>query len=373
MGSILSPGERLRTLSLRLPKRRGLSASCLRLSLCIAACLELTSVAAAAVSSFGESAQLGESPVFTSDSPIGNLTYQPGRGLRIDSPGVVIGGFANVKAEHAEESGSEFTLDSLNLFLILDRFSRFKAVAELQLKDIFIVDETRVGAQDFAFDVRRLFGDFALSDELHVRGGTFLTPVGYWNLILAPPLTWTTEAPLIVEKTFFQQTTTGLMLHGSTKAADGRLRYSLFSQFLSPLEKDKDLDPPNLTAGARLEYSVGLAWTLGATYQAAESRDDWTHLGALHFLWEHRLGELLSELYYEDGSALKDAMWGTYLQGVVEVHRPFFLVARYEHFNPTSPESTLNLFTIGGVYKPLPFMAIKVEYRLVDQIGRAYV
>jgi hypothetical protein len=51
---------------------------------------------------------------------------------------------------------------------------------------------------------------------------------------------------------------------------------------------------------------------------------------------------------------------------VLEVHRPFYLVARYEHFDPQSPETALNLFTLGGVWKPFPFMAIKVEYTFVD-------
>ena len=32
------------------------------------------------------------------------------------------------------------------------------------------------------------------------------------------------------------------------------------------------------------------------------------------------------------------AQWGTYLQGVLEVYGPFYLVGRYEHFDPPFPE-----------------------------------
>jgi hypothetical protein len=307
-------------------------------------------------------AVLGETSILSA----GPLQYRPGRGLRVGSTGAVIGGFTNVKAEHAEESGGEFSLDTLNFFLIFDRFTRFRAVAELQLKDIFTADDEHAGTQDFAFDVRRLFGEVTVSDELHLRAGTFLTPVGYWNLILAPPLTWTTEPPLIVEETFFQQTTTGVMLHGSTAVADGRLGYSLFTQFLEPLENDPDLNPPDHTAGLRLAYDTGLSWSVGATYQAAEDHGEWSHLGGVHARWQHRGVEVLSEVYFQDGAALRSSQWGTYLQGVLEVHGPFYLVGRYEHFDPPTPERTLNLFTLGGVYKPLPFMALKVEYRFVD-------
>ena len=59
--------------------------------------------------------------------------------------------------------------------------------------------------------------------------------------------------------------------------------------------------------------------------------------------------------------------WGTYVQGVLQVHGPFYLVGRYEYFNPPSPELTLNLFTLGAVFKPFPFVALKVEYRFCDR------
>jgi hypothetical protein len=310
-----------------------------------------------------EPAELGEAPILAG----GPLQYRPGRGLRIDPAGLTIGGFTNVKAETTEEQGGEFALDTLNFFVIYDHFTRFRAVAELQLRDIVDVSEETAGTQDFAFDVRRLFGDFTVSDELHVRTGTFLTPIGYWNLILAPPLTWTTEPPLIVEETFFQPTTTGAMLHGSTGAGRGQLGYSLFSQFLQPLEDDPDLDPPDHTAGGRLSYDTGPGWSVGISHQASETDGAWSHLGGSFLQWQHRRGEILGEIYLQDGDALSSVQWGTYLQGVLQIHGPFYLVGRYEHFDPPTPDPTLNLFTLGGVFKPFPFMALKVEYRFVDR------
>jgi len=317
------------------------------------------------------STELGEAPILSA-AP---LEYWPGRGLRLGANGPVIGGFTNIKAETTQDGGAEFSLDLLNFFIIVDPFPRFHAVAELQLKDIVVVNKENAGTQDFAFDVRRLFGDFTVSDALHVRAGTFLTPIGYWNLILAPPLTWTTEEPLIVEKNFFQDTTTGVMLYGSTGLGRGRIGYSLFSQFLKPLQHDDpDLVPPNYTASARLTYEYGPAWTGGATFQAAQTHGGWSEMGAVHLLWQPRRGEILSECYFQGGDNLEDAapghaaQWGTYLQGVLEVHEPFYLVGRYEHFDPPAPAATLNLFTLGGVWKPFPFMAVKVEYRFANHL-----
>lgn len=307
--------------------------------------------------------ELGEAAVFRA----GPLEYRPGRGLRLGDSGAVIGGFTNVKVETTQESGGAFSLDRLNFFLIYDLDPRFRAVAELQFKDIFVADEEATGGQDFAFDVRRLFGDFTIVDELHVRAGTFLTPVGYWNLILATPLTWTTEAPLIVEETFFQPTTTGIMLHGSTTAAGGQFGYELFSQFLEPLEDDPDLDPPDYTAGLRLTYETLPGWSVGATYQGAENEGEWSQLGGAFALWQPQRGEVLGEIYGQGGDALTSAQWGTYLQGVYEVYGPLYAVGRYEYYDPPSPERPVNVFTVGGVWKPFPFMAVKVEYRFADR------
>jgi hypothetical protein len=306
-------------------------------------------------------AELGEAPLFST----GPLSYRPGRGLRLNPPGLVVGGFTNIKGEYTEEANGEFAVDALNFFVIFDHFTRFRVVADLQLKDIFVADQDQVGTQDFAFDARRLFGELTLLDELHVRAGTFLTPVGYWNLILAPPLTWTTEPPLISEEVFFQQTTTGVMLHGSTGAGGGQLGYSLFSQFLKPLEDDPDLEPPDHTAGARLTYDPAPGWSAGASYQAAELNNDWTHFGALHGIWQPQRGEVSSEVHFLDGEGQEALQWGTYLQGVLQVYGPLYLVGRYEHFNPAE-EGPVNLITFGGVWKPFPFMAIKIEYRVAD-------
>jgi hypothetical protein len=347
------------------------------------------------------------------DTPIGSLAYTPGRGLRAGDIGLTVGGFTNLVGQHEEHVGGEFAIDTLNFFLIHDYFARFRTVAELQLDDLFAADQERTGTHDFAFDVRRLFGDLTVSDLLHVRAGTDLTPVGRWNLILTAPLTWTTEPPLIVEETFFDPTTTGVLLHGSAPTGDGRLSYTLFSQFLAPLEDNPDIDPADHTAGARLEYALGPGRALGATYLATDRDGEWSHLGGLHVLWQQGRIELLGEVLYQEGSGLlvadeedvepepddeedgededeeeeddeeeaggrvvsraarlaphASSQWGAYLQGVVNVSGPFYLVGRYEYFDPPHAAAPLHLFTPGAVYKPWPFMALKVEYRFTDR------
>jgi len=319
--------------------------------------------AAAPASDAASATALGEAPILA----VGPIEYRPGRGLHLGPTGLTIGGFTNVKAEYSDESHGEFSLDLLNVFLIFDKIPHFRAVAELQLKDILTASKESVGTADFAFDVRRLFGDVTVTEELRIRAGIFLTPVGYWNLILAPPLTWTTEIPLIVEETFFQETTTGVMVYGAAQLGPGYLNYAAFSQFLQPLSDDPDLDPPDNTAGARLVYDSGPAWSAGLTFQAAEKTSRWTQLGAVHAIWQPRRGEVLAEFYAQGGEGLPSTQWGTYLQGVLEVREPFYLVGRYEYYDPPGAAAPINLFLAGAVAKPFPFMAVKVEYRYADR------
>ncbi len=307
-------------------------------------------------------AEIGESSVFS----IGALKYRPGRGLRAGDTGLVLGGFINIKAESADETGEEYALDDLNLFLIFDRFDRLRVVVDAQMKDIFTSDEHGSGTSDFAFNLRRLFGDFAYNDRLHLRAGTFLTPIGYWNLILAPPLTSTVEVPLIVKETFFEETTTGLMLHGSIGAGDGRFGYSLFSQFLEPLESDPDLNPPDGTIGFRWTYDRGPGWSVGASYQSADVDGQWSHLGGIHTLVQLNRVEVLSEAYYQDGDGRNSEQWGAFLQGTLEVTHTTFLVGRYEHFEAPKSDPAVDALTIGGVWRPFPFLALKLEYRFAE-------
>ena len=321
------------------------------------------SLAAPVLANTDSPSRIGEAPLFS----IGGLDYTPGRGLRFGESGIVVGGFANLKAETTDEAGEEFAVDAVNVFVIFDRYERFRAVGDLELKDMFAVDESGSGTQDFALNVRRLFADLIADDSFVVRAGTFLTPIGYWNLILAPPLTSTTEAPLIVDEALFEVTTTGLMLHGNASVGEGVVSYALFSQFLKPLENDPELDPPDNTIGFRIIYERLPGWSVGASYQSAEKNGQWSHLGGLHTRWEIEPAEILAETYYQDGSILSSEQWGGFVQATVEIVRPFSLVGRIEHFAPADPEPAVNVFTVGGVWRPLSFMALKLEYRLGDR------
>jgi hypothetical protein len=155
------------------------------------------------------------------------------------------------------------------------------------------------------------------------------------------------------------------MLHGSTGIGPGWLGYSVFTQFLDPLEDDPELEPPDHTAGLQITYETVPALSVGLSYQAAETKNQWAHLGGVYGHLQSQRTEILAEALFQDGDDLEEFQWGAYVQGVLEIYRPFYAVSRFEHFD--APEGqAVSVYTIGGVWKPYPFMALKVEYRIAD-------
>ena len=64
--------------------------------------------------------------------------------------------------------------------------------------------------------------------------------------------------------------------------------------------------------------------------------------------------------------ACEKGQWGLYLQGVVEVLPRIFLVERYEHYEQTARQPTVDLGISGLTWRPLPYLVIKGEYLASD-------
>jgi len=299
-------------------------------------------------------------------SPIGPLAYTPGRGLRLGDTRVTLGGYANVDLTRDEGGPARLGLDDLAVFVIADPTPRFHLFSELEVEDLVEVDDHgRGGTPDHDFIAERLYGDANLTDELTVRVGKFLTPVGRWNVIHAQPLVWTTSRPLATLLPFDSHVT-GAMLYGTFFPSAGAVTYSLYGQFVNQLDPVRQPQPADRSAGGRLEFTPGHGASVGASYFAFTDQGDWQHLGGLDTLWQHDPFELMGEFVYEGASASVGDQWGLYLQGVLRVTQRFYLVQRYEHFDQRAPQPEVNLVILGVAYKPTPPMILKAEYLIAD-------
>lgn len=309
-----------------------------------------------------------ELETFGTDTPLGRLSYQAGRGVRVGETGLVLGGFVTTEVERQEEGDSRGGLDSVNLLVFLDPVPFAHLFTELEWGPLAQLERGQEGVHSNTnVTVKRLYLDFGTSDVVNVRFGKFLTPIGRWNVAPREPLLWTTSDPLIVEKVF-DNTATGAMLFGSVFPRGGALSYSLYGSFLDQPDVDRDEVSATDSVGAHLEWASLAGWTVGASYFASEGRDrEWNHLGAADFLWQlHERVEVSSEVLFGEGSRKNGGLWGLYLQGVVETVRTLYLVGRYEHFDPPGTGRAVNLFDVGFAWVPVPYLRLKADYLFAD-------
>jgi hypothetical protein len=309
-----------------------------------------------------------EPEAFGFDTPFGRLSYQAGRGLRVGNTGLVLGGFATAEVERLEGGESNGGVDGVNFLAFMDPVPYLHLFTELELEQLAELESGQKGVRSAPkLEINRLYLDFGARDALNVRFGKFLTPIGRWNVTRIEPLLWTTSEPLIVEEVF-DETATGAMLHGSVFPPGGALSYSLYGTFLDPLNVDPDEHPAKHNAGAHLEWASLRGWTVGASYFAAQLQNgEWNHLGGADLLWQpHRRVELSGEVLGGEGSREDGPLWGLYAQAVVETVRTFYLVGRYERFDPPGVKRAVNLFDLGLAWTPVPYLRFKADYLIAD-------
>lgn len=310
----------------------------------------------------------GETPLFSRTSPLGEISYTPGRGLQLGETGFTIGGYANLTVTRDEGSRGELEFDDLSLFIIGDPLPRLHFFAELEYEDAVTIDDHGdVTSPDDLFTAERLYVDVAVTDALNIRTGIFLTPVGRWNVIHAAPLVWTTSQPIATEHPF-DSNLTGVMVFGRVFPGSDTLSYAVWDQFAPPLEGNPEFDPADHSVGARLELAGSTSWSIGASYLAARRGGEWRHLGGADFLWSRHRLEVMGEFVVADGGGI-GSEWGGYVQPVFALTERLALVGRYEHYASPSPAPSVNLVALGLAFRPFPAVVLKTEYLFADRSG----
>ncbi len=309
----------------------------------------------------------GEEPVWSYASPLGAIQYRAGRGLHLGRAGLNIGGFSSFELVRDEGEATTVALEGINLLALYEPRSWLRAFVELEAGPIFEYD---TDGDDLRFqptgEFERFYLDLERSDQLKVRVGRFRTPIGRWNLVPAEPFVWTANDPVFLQRAFADRETGG-MLFGSLYPSGGTLSYWLYGQVGNPFADDIEPVTPDHNVGGRIEYSGARGeWSLGASTLATESDGDWSYLGGLDGEWHLGPVTLTSELTAADGEIEELDLWGGYVQAVVEALPTFYLVGRYEHFEPAGPERAVDLEDVGVAWIPRPWLQLKATYRLAD-------
>ena len=300
------------------------------------------------------------SPILSLPTPVGDVRYTPGHGLRVGDTGFTVAGYAAADLLHDEGGPTTFTVENVDLFVTWDPLARVHLFSEINLVER---EEPHEDLETFQTD--RLFGDFAAFDWLNLRVGKFLTPVGRWNQLHARPLVWTTSRPLATNLPF-DPYVTGAMLFGSRFPRDGRLTYSVYGQFTDNFDVEPPPQPMDRGAGARLEYASLEGWSVAGSYLAFVDAGRWRHLTGVDTLWRRGRFELWGELAVQEPRRGPGRQWGFYLQPVVEVLPRIYLITRYEYYDQPAPDPAVNIGVLGLAYKPWSFVILKGEYLFAD-------
>lgn len=300
--------------------------------------------------------------------------YELGSGWALGQSGFTLGGYG--EAIYADPRGRnwEAGLNALSAVLWWEGNSRWRFFSEVELERPLITGQDEDLNEDQELILERLHVDYLQSDALKLRVGKFLTPVGRWNIIHAPPLTWTTSRPLITEATF-PTNATGAMLYGVLPWTDAGLEYSLYASPGEEIAPEDDLDTFSEAYGARLASTLLLHTQFGLSYVSFEqsSSDQHKQLLSADFLWSWRRFEGSGEYVMRSLEGREDhpEEYGHYLQLVAPLSEKLYAVARYEAFRGVDTSRALTVYLGGLNYRVRSGLVLKAEYSRAtnDPIG----
>lgn len=296
--------------------------------------------------------------------------YQLGQGLRFDD--IKLSGYMTLEAEVPDSGTSELFVDDLSLF-VQGRFNRFfNPFIEAEIAGVPILRE---GADPFSgretdLVLERLYNDSYLRENLVLRLGKSLTPVGEWNTIHAGPLVPTTTRPLTTHRSFSEFISGVSLIY--TPGDESLPVVNAYWQPDGSLSRDIDVIANRVfhnIKGVNLAWTWGLENTVGLSLQHADVRgssESQTLAGAnAHFA----LGrfELLGEATYawlDQPRALRkrDTEFGIFAQASFNVDERWALHGRYEYFKDRDYERASENAVFGFSYQPKPPVVWKLEY-----------
>jgi hypothetical protein len=263
-------------------------------------------------------------------------------------------------------------LDDVSLLARYEVVPRLALFTELRLENTLEWIEG-VGVERGSADIsiERLYAEGLLTPHLSVRAGKFFTPFGLWNVIHRAPLTWTVDAPEVVEETFPIRAT-GLSLvyqttwHGWSFDATG---YGPGQDELALRHTDQS----GLMGGGRTAVGrpLGPAYgAVGVSGMAFEDHDTgrWADAYGADLELTFRGHQLMGEVEYthlRGPGAGHDS--GFYLQDAIPLTETLYGVLRVERLHLAGAGSGTGGL-VGLFWRPRPYLIFKADYQFGDRL-----
>lgn len=299
--------------------------------------------------------------------------YVLGEGLELGRTGVRIGGYGSAQWQQMDYEQTPASVSHFSLFLWSDIGPRLKFFTEWDNQENHTADHDHEYEREGSrfLSVERLYLDYSFSDNLTLRAGKFLTPIGRWNQVHADPLVWTTARPLLT-RDLFPDNVAGVMAMGNTEIAGRSYEYMLYHSAGSQLQPDPTQTPFDHAYGGRLVMPLGDTLQLGVSVARFEQNPGrpgpfWKHgeykrLLAMDFMWAKHGYEFSGEALRRQSSAgAAHSEHGSFIQAVVPVWGPLSAVGRLEHISMPMMKQSLQRSVVGINYRYSRAVSIKLE------------
>ena len=300
-----------------------------------------------------------------SSFPHEHTEYRPGRGFRIHSLKMTVGGYSTFFYKSRRDY-EEYKLEEISLLLYGDPLSRVRYFLELELHDVY----RKVNGEDRTtrlVDIERLYVDYEFSEALKLRVGRFITPLGIWNPIHIDVLKWTVSDPAVVAF-FFPNFVTGVQLFGNlTLETD----YALFFQNNRGISERYNNLLSRRSAGGEIRREIGdnLKVAVNGGWFDLEGHGEISFAGA-NALFTAPGTEISGEMMYaleRRDTGEEGRRFSYYLQGVRRILPRNYAVLRYCYYRETAEDRRNRALTIGWNFRPYYFLSLKAEYQFRER------
>ncbi len=290
--------------------------------------------------------------------------YTLGSGYQVPGTKWHLGGYATASFSDPQSDRARIAIDNLSLFLWWQGEGRWKFFSELEYENPIASRSDRLRSDDY-LSWERAYLEYALSDDISVRAGKFLTPIGHWNLIHATPLVWTTSRPLVTTLPF-PTNMTGIMVTTTVPSVARGAEISFYGSTGGEIRPNPDIDPFTSALGAHLTLSLGGESQIGVSYadfEQEKTRPERKQLVGIDGLWTHGRFELSGEAVYRssDHGGASDEK-GAFLQLAAPLTERLYLIGRFETYKFSQDQHSTDMWVTGLNFRIKPSLVLKAEW-----------
>jgi hypothetical protein len=299
-----------------------------------------------------------------------------GEGFIVPHTGLWFGGDVTVTGAVPESGPASLELDDVDFLLRWEPTARVAFFTDIRLENsLQLLEGMGVVAGPGDILIERLYLDLLLTPHFTLRAGKFFTPFGLWNVIHRAPLTWTVDAPDVVEETFPIRTT-GLSLVYQTTWHGWSFDATAYGPAQDKLALRRTTED-GLMGGGRTAVgrALGPAYaTLGLNASGFEDqseetgRKQWAEAFGGDAEVTLRGNQLMAEFVYTHLEKTGRRELGFYVQDAIPITRTLYGVLRVEHLELPDVGSG-NGGLIGLFWRPRPWLILKADYQFGDRLG----